>query len=112
MFGSSARQPRAVEPGRIVAILAVAAVLVAIQIAALVTLVARPLERAVAAAREPAPARVLVRVPEYVEEIEVVGPPRWQRDLLRLEASRRADPLWLADQGAAPVPLVCRTSAR
>ena len=87
---------------------ALVAVLVGVQAALLVTLVGRPLERAVIAAREPAPARFLVRVPEYVEEIEVVGPPRWLRELERAEASRRGDLLWLAGGRIEPdASLVC-----
>ena len=95
------------EAGTALGIAAVAAVLIAAQIGALAVLVGHPLEEALVAAREAAPARVLVRVPEYVEELEVVAPPRWERDLLRLEAARRSQPTWLADRAAAPVPFVC-----
>ena len=93
-------------------IAALAAVLVGLQLGALALLVGRPLEEALVATREPPPSMILVRVPEYVEELEVIGPPRWERDLLRLQAGRRAQPTWLADHAGAPAPLGCPASSR
>lgn len=107
MFGSSRQQRLGLGGREVAAVVGVAAVLLALQAALLVTLVGRPLERAVVAAREPAPARVLVRVPEYVEEIEVVGPQRWLRELARSEGAARRDPLSLADVQVDPASLTC-----
>ena len=106
MFEMGKRQTP-MDAGTALGIAALAAVLIGVQVGALAVLVGHPLDDALVAAREPTPSRVLVRVPEYVEELEVVGPPRWERDLMRLEAARRSEPTWLADRAAAPVPLVC-----
>jgi len=107
MFGIGSTQRPGRAPGQLAATLALGAALVGTQALLLVALVGRPLERAVTALREPPPATILVRVPEYAEEIEIVGPPGWERELLRRGAARRAALPWLAGVRSEAAPLLC-----
>jgi hypothetical protein len=89
-------------------IFAVAAALLAIQAALVLTLVARPLDRAVVAAGEPARTMILVRVPEYVRSRRSVRRPGGASSRGRGRHVAPTSGGWPIAQLGAPGPLVCR----